>query len=365
MRKYMKNISIRKWLICLIIIIITCLIAIASFVIYIDPYFQYHKPLANHYYPMNSDYDRYKNIGIVKNFDYDGLILGDSTVNSFNTIEFNDLFFTESTVRANNQGGQIKETGDLLAAALSSHNDVKVVIIDLMPDNLLDDKDHTRSDITYPSYLYDHDVLDDVSYWFNKDVIFNHCIPILTSNAEESGENVGSFDEFEPYSTFPYDSGYEPPQSEFGYKTQELSKDFSQDDIDIVTGTITQNITDYAKKHPEAQLYVFFPPVSGAYWEKCCVDGNLKRTIEAERLATSLMLKVPSIHVFDYGTRTEITLNLNNYLDSIHYEPYLCTYIMQSMTKGDGLLTIENYNVHFDEEFRIYNNLDYKSWLGY
>lgn len=66
-----------------------CLAAIAALVIYVDPFFQYHKPLPG--FPYVLDNQLTQNPGIAKNMDYDSIILGSSMVVQFNTQWFEDI----------------------------------------------------------------------------------------------------------------------------------------------------------------------------------------------------------------------------------------------------------------------------------
>ena len=76
------------------IILLSSLFTIMFCVYKVDPYVHYRKPrIDTYYYKLNAP--REQNNGIVRNFDYDGLITGASTSECFKTSEMDSLFGTK------------------------------------------------------------------------------------------------------------------------------------------------------------------------------------------------------------------------------------------------------------------------------
>lgn len=81
---------------------------IAALIVIMDPYFHYHKPFGWQKYGWWQE--RYINDGILKNFDYNAIIAGNSMVENFKVSEFNELFGTE-TVKVPYSGASFEEVG--------------------------------------------------------------------------------------------------------------------------------------------------------------------------------------------------------------------------------------------------------------
>ena len=77
MKKY------KKWLAVFGITVFVGLAAVAGLTIYVDPFFQYHKPLPS--FPYLVDNQVSMNPGLAKNMDYDSVLLGSSMTVNFNT----------------------------------------------------------------------------------------------------------------------------------------------------------------------------------------------------------------------------------------------------------------------------------------
>ena len=74
----------------------TMLVLIGGMTAVIDPFFHYHKPLAQLEYPLERGRERYLNNGIIRNFDYDSAITGTSMMQNFKTSQFDKLFDAHS-----------------------------------------------------------------------------------------------------------------------------------------------------------------------------------------------------------------------------------------------------------------------------
>ena len=71
------------------------------------------------------------------------------------------------------------------------------------------------------------------------------------------------------------------------------------------------------------------------------------------------MLRVENIKVFYFPIETQITTNLDNYLDPVHYGEWIDSYIVEAISKGDNLLTRDNYMAYLNKAEDYYKNFDY------
>ena len=80
--------SCRKWLAGFLALTLAGLVAAGALVIWVDPFFQYHKPLS--WFPYLVDNQVNQNPGLAKHMDYEGVLLGSSMTASFNTDWFGE-----------------------------------------------------------------------------------------------------------------------------------------------------------------------------------------------------------------------------------------------------------------------------------
>lgn len=146
------------WIIGTLMITTILFVSFASVTVYIDPLFHYHKPLKDFEYPLNNE--RYQNDGIIRNFEYDGIITGTSMSENFKTSEA-DAMFDADFIKIPFSGGYYKEIDDNLRRAYDTGRDIRYVVRSLDYSQLICDKDAYRTDATYPTYLYNDNPLDD------------------------------------------------------------------------------------------------------------------------------------------------------------------------------------------------------------
>ena len=90
----MKKISHTAYLGISITGILLFLAGFAGITIFVDPLFHYHAPSKGLQYPLYDDV--YMDDGIVRNFDYDSIIIGSSMAANFKASLFDELFGTHT-----------------------------------------------------------------------------------------------------------------------------------------------------------------------------------------------------------------------------------------------------------------------------
>ena len=344
----------KKWVIGWFVIVVLGLGALGAWVYKVDPYIHYHKPDTSKYY-YSLDNHRSQNDGIIKHFDYDALIIGTSMTENFKTSEMNEIFGCNS-IKVPFTGGSFKEINDNINNAIESNPNIKYIVRGIDMEKFFDGKDKMRYDLgVYPTYLYDDNVLNDVKYIWNRDVIWNRTFP-MTKN-KESG--ITSFDDYSNWNDL-YSFGVNTvcpdglgdiPKGEYVHLNDEEKKKIAEN--------ISLNVTSIAQDNPDITFYYFFTPYSAAWWTNFIPPGTIKKEIEAERFIIETILKCDNIKLFSFNNRLDITCNLNNYKDTMHYGEWINTMILHWMHDGNYQLTKENYEQYLQTELDNYSNLDY------
>ncbi len=351
----MKSITYLK------ISIIGTLLALACFAgitIYVDPLFHYHAPLERFQYPLYDE--RYMNDGITRNFDYNAIITGSSMTENFKTSLFDDAFGTNA-IKVPFSGGSYKEINDMLVKAFDRNDNIAYVMRSLDSTMLIADKD--AMDYTdYPSYLYDDNLFNDVSYVLNKDVLFTFTDYVFTYN--KLGGITTSFDTYKNWSgNYLYDG--EKLRTE--YQRRELSDtiyEFTQEDLDMLTANLEQNVLTLVRENPDTQFYLFIPPYSILAWDDWNRLGHLDRVLDAHEKSIEILLEYDNVHLYSYFDNPAIICNLNLYIDSLHYDQQVSDYIIHSMAAEEGLLTKDNYKQYMATIREFYQNFDYDTFMS-
>lgn len=330
-------------------------------VVRVDPFFHYHKPLTEKYY-YSLDNQRNVNDGIVKHFDYDALIAGTSMVENFRTTEMDSVFGVHS-VKVPFAGGSYKEINDNLAAALAYNPNLRIIVRGLDMAYFFDHKDRMREDLgVYPTYLYDNNIFNDVKYVLNRDIIFKRVYSMI--KAGEAEDFVPGMIDFDQYSYWmdAYTFGANAVlEDEITFEEPGTPVHMTDGEREVIRDNIEQNVIALAEKYPDVTFYCFFTPYSAAWWESRVADGTIYKQIEAEECMIEQILECPNIKLYSFNNRTDITTDLNNYKDLIHYGAWVNSLILKWMHSGQYLLTRENYSDYLAEELSFYTSYDYSA----
>lgn len=340
--------------------LISAALGFAAFkTIRVDPFFHFHKPNTDEYfYALNNQ--RSQNPGIVKHFDYTGLITGTSMIENFKTTEAEELW-GGSFIKTAFSGGSYKEINDIVEAALRYHPTVSIVIRGLDMSKFLENKDEMRDDLgSYPTYLYDDNIFNDVQYVFNRDVVFRRVYPM--TKAKDDPGFVPGITTFDDYSNWM--QGYRFGKNTLfpeGISAIEAGAPvhLSEADAETVRGQIEQNITALAERYPAVTFCFFFPPYSAQWWMEQLANGQIYRQLEAERLIIEALLRYPNVRLFSFNCRFELTTDLNHYKDATHYGEWINRFMLRCMREDRYRLTAENYQAYLEEELRFYTSYDY------
>lgn len=349
------------WLIGWFLLVVIALGEIGNWVYKVDPYFHYHKPEVSTYF-YSLDNQRSQNNGISKHFEYDAIITGTSMTENFKTSEVNKIFNVNS-VKVPYSGASYQEINSNLSVALKHNPNLKMIIRCLDYEKIFDDKDLLREDLgTYPKYLYDNNIFNDVKYLFNKEIIFNRVYEMAVTN-EKKGvlPGITSFDNYSKWQNFfTFGKNSVVPDGVGEIKETKPVYLTEQEKI-IIKGNITQNVTALADEYPNVDFYCFFSPYSAVWWKKLADEGTVYKQIEAERYVIELILEHENIHLYSFNNRTDITTDLNHYKDITHYGQWINSLMLQWMYEGEYLLTKENYQNYLEEELAFYTSFDYMS----
>ncbi len=348
----------KKFTIATLSLTIAGLICIIGFVVFIDPFFQYHKPLPFLEYRMlDGDNSAYQTVGIAKSFGYNGIITGTSMTQNFKPSIAEELFGGDF-VKASLPGANFVEINDLLEISFIRNGQIDTVIRGLDYSRMTSAYDE-RFNENAPLYLYDNNLLNDLSYLLNIDILIESFTGVLLYTLQ--GNETITLDDYGTwYQAFDFSkeavlSTYTRPSI-----TQE-QKELTEEQAASVTKNIEENVIKLAREHPETTFYLFYPPYSVAYWDVTQRNGELNYMHDVKLLVTKLILEVENIKLFSFEQDREIITNLDNYKDQAHYSEEINELMLEYMSRDEYLLTEENYLEILQADREFLQSYDYES----
>lgn len=351
-KKQKKKMQPKRWLGGFLGIFLAGLAGCMALVIWVDPFFQYHKPLA--WFPYLVDNQVNQNPGLAKHMDYDGILIGSSMTASFNTDWFEELMGMK-TQKLSYNGSYPKDLSNIMQLVFDAKGDqVKAVYMAVDQSTFSADPEETKFPVT--DYLYDDNVFNDVPYLLNKDVLLDYILRPLADRKDAS-------DWAELYKPWWTDEYYNKANVLMYYEAAEekqeeeaLAADYFKD---AVEENLQKNILPYIEAHPETEFYIFYPPYSILFWNDVTREKELEAVIGRLEYMTERLLNYENVHVFNFLGKEDIICNLNNYADYMHYHKNVCRYITECFATGENELHPENYGQAFDEIRTLAMSYDY------
>ena len=350
--KKQKKMQPKRWLAGFLGIFLAGLAGCMALVIWVDPFFQYHKPLA--WFPYLVDNQVNQNPGLAKHMDYDGILIGSSMTASFNTDWFEELMGMK-TQKLSYNGSYPKDLSNIMQLVFDAKGDqVKAVYMAVDQSTFSADPEETKFPVT--DYLYDDNVFNDVPYLLNKDVLLDYILRPLADRKDAS-------DWAELYKPWWTDEYYNKANVLMYYEAVEekqeeeaLAADYFKD---AVEENLQKNILPYIEAHPETEFYIFYPPYSILFWNDVTREKELEAVIGRLEYMTERLLNYENVHVFNILGKEDIICNLNNYADYMHYHKNVCRYITECFATGENELHPKNYGQAFDEIRTLAMSYDY------
>lgn len=298
-----------------------CLLVITVVVVF-DPFYHYHKPWFGLKAVLNEP--EHQVIGTIRNFDYDAIILGSSLAENYDN-EWFDNGFNCTTIKGIKKSGTTAYLTYYLDTAYRNH-DLKYVFYSLDVSALLADYSLDLKEDGMPVYLYDNNPFNDVNYIFNKDVIFEK-IPYMLAQSMSNDYRESESYNWAKYKSFSEEiarSNYDEPER------QELSEEMAKKYADNIENNVSA-IEFIVNKHPETIYYIWIPPYSSLWRDEMDRLGQTDVVADSIAHAKETLEKYENVRFISFIDDYEITDNLDNYMDPIHYSQEISYYIYSQL----------------------------------
>lgn len=360
----MNDIREKRWIVLYIFFQVIVLLCISFVVIYIDPYFAYHKPNTNVFkYNLGLGNERLVDLEIAKNFDYDAIILGTSMTENFKVTECENIYGVDLCVKTPVSGAKYNDVNNICEIALKYHPDLKLVIRGLDTGFKYMIPQNATEDLTYPYYLFDENKVNDINYLLNKDVLIDYCLKMSVERMRGTDAGITSFDTYANWAEL-FPCGRDNVLNDYIPEKIILDGDgISEIEQIIIKENIEENVVSLCEKYPETQFYFFYPPYSIVSWAELGKKGQIYKQIDMQRYASGLILSAgyENVHLFDFALMPGLITNLDNYKDAGHYGEHINSLMLKLMHKGEYELTIQNYESYYEELYREIKSFEFES----
>ena len=340
----------KKYFISFLSVILSLLIITGTTVFAVDPFNHYRADpdMTKIIYQM----PYYQNIGIAKHTEYDTLITGSSMTQNFMANKFDDTFGCKA-IRLSFDGGLITDFVLLLEAATQNNQELKCIYFGLDNYLITNDSELNKIQDRIPDYLADDNVLNDVKYLFNKDVIFRYM------RVHFAYKNSDSYDF---YKMHVWDKGniitseekvlldYVMPQ-----KGEILDDDYFFENADYVINALSKVV----ESNPDIEFVFFAPPYSILYWHTQKVEGKLNATLAAMSRCYSKLLEYENVRLFYFQNEFNLITDLNQYKDYTHYLLPYNDYMLHCFKTGENEVDREGFRENLNNMRNFVENYKY------
>ncbi len=321
-----------------LVVVLVVLALIATIVIVFDPFYHYHKPWLGTKAVLNDK--EYQCVGSLRNFDYDTLLVGSSVMEN-NDNSWYDEAYNVKSIKAIRSYGATADLCYLMDVAYESH-DIKYVFYNIDPSSLQGEAVTTYESTGCPMYLYDKNPLNDIQYLFNKDVLFEKIPYQLASSFigdynEDLSYNWAKWKEFGPHMALGL---YYRSNSEVEMMKETVYRDNLADNIALLTAQV--------EAHPDTEFIFFYPPYSMLWWDMTYRAGERDAVVYNELEMTKALLQYDNVKVFCFQTETDVTNNLDYYMDTIHFSPEINRRMLDHIIAGEYRVTQDNVTEVFE-----------------
>lgn len=301
----------------------------ALMVYLVDPFEQYRESSILPLY----DQESYNNPGIAKNYDYNAVILGTSMVEMSNPSVI-DACFGVSSVKLPMRGSHTAQMGWQLEHVFRAKEkrgetlDLAILAVDAY--SLMGPVDDDEEIV---DYLWNDDLLDDIKYLLNRDVLLVK-VPKMLKNAgkpmDTKRDDMYKWTDIVFAAQSVYDSI--PVMAQKSITDPEYR-------IERSTENINRHIRAHALAHPETEFKIYMPPYSAGYWYVMGKEGLMEQQFRSRARVCELLLDLPNVEIYDFSSKAEWILDLDEYFDYSHHSSAVSDKVMRAMAAGECRVT--------------------------
>lgn len=298
--------------------------------------------------------ERYEMAGLIRNQDYEDLVMGTSLVANYRASWFTEGTGRE-TLKVTFPDGRLTEFEIALDLAFRTHGTLNTVYFGLDP-NVLIREDQT---VELPEYLYNDNPVDDLQFYFNAESLGLAVKSVLLGeDAKVPLDEAFIWDGKHQFSWLTALESYPRPEQSGEVLPADAYLAAAETNMDIVCS--------WVEGHPNTQFKIWFPPYSILYWDKVQREGKTEAILSALEYACGRLMGYDNVTVHSFLNDRWTTTDLEQYTDHIHCSSQVTSAVAKGVINGDWRIWPEYYMGQIDELRQFVTGYDYEalySWL--
>lgn len=278
----------------------------------------------------------YQAAGIINNYNFDSLILGSSILVNTSSFEANQKLGNQ-WVNLSISGGGVDERLDILNYAIKKQK-IRNVIFSLETGWFAEEKTLNRY-----SYLYDNNPINDFKTYIDESFIACLFVSKICIRGEDN------LDRPSQWITQPwvqellggFDSWLKNANRPDIRKILEQIKDFTPHLQTQSQQHFPNRLLETIRENPQINFYFLIPPFSTLHYK-------LSNISISEAIKELLSQKFPNVKVYGFDN-TNIPSDLSHYIDLVHYDEKVNSFMLDAIKNDTHRITLENVNSYFEE----------------
>lgn len=323
----------KQWALMSLALLLCSLFILISSVMLIDPFQIYHQATA-YIPPISNGTQNYSNAGIAKSYAYDSIIIGSSMTENFRPSQLDSLLggcFIKLPINA----GSPYNHKQMMDMAFQTHKIDRVLYgIDLELMTYF----YKTPKCEMPEYLYDNNLFNDTQYWLNRSVLFKYipaCLKTLGQNDPDQRDTMYTWGDMYSYGKSAALHGLTIDSSTFDQDLPNPIPTLAQQ----TKLNVEHNLIPYIEMHPDTEFIFFFPPYSVARWYEFYRQQQLGYHLNQKEGVIAALLPYENVQIYDFQAEFDWITNLDNYIDSGHYGPWINDQMIHYISKGKNQIT--------------------------
>lgn len=321
--------SPKRWAIVTLTLLVVALLGIVASVVVIDPFEIYHQATA-FIPPITNGTQNYSNAGIAKSYEYDSVIIGSSMTENFRPSQL-DALLGGRFVKLPINGGSPFNHRQMMELAFGTH-EIKTIFYGLDVESLT--YFYTTPKCEMPEYLYDDNLTNDVQYWFNQSVLGKYipaCLKTLGQTDPDQRDTMYCWGDLYNYGKDAALAGLKFDKKQFAQEPPSETPTLSQQSM----LNVEHNILPFIRENPDTQFIFFFPPYSAARWYEFYRQGQMGYHLNQKEAVADALLPYDNVKIYDFHAETAWITDLDNYIDTWHYGPWISDKMAQSISRDE------------------------------
>jgi hypothetical protein len=302
-------------------------------------------------YLNDGRYERYQNIGIIRNSSYDSIITGSSLSENMKPSLIDGSL--SNTIKIPISGASAREQSMLINS--SNLKNVQKIIWDVHYTAYKGSADRMHDSIPFPQYLYDESIINDLQFYGSFDSVKFSFKKVFFSKKYFSSNFDEIYNWYDTYkSTFNRDSVYKYIENK-----QSMPVDCTEYTFSNLRNSFVVNILPIIKNNPNIEFKMWIPPYTHYYYLDMYKCKSLEDILEFKKYLIVEFDKFKNVKMYDFSIDYKTINNLDNYKDTHHFNQKISDKILLEMQTEEFLVNKAdmNKNIKHYKEYLI-NRMD-------